>query len=126
VEISVDLGVLNGDVAVELDLLGGVGVSALAAAVLAGAPRVASTRVVARRRAEGELRPPEVAAAAAAVASEVRVAVHDRRPSMVHMFCAAPVEFAILVGSRLTSLHAKVQLYERDGERYLPSLLLDC
>ena len=126
VEVSVDLGVLKGDVAVELDLLGGVGVSALAAAVLAEAPRAASTRVVARRRAEGELHPPDVAAAAALVAREVRAVVHDRRPSLVHMFCAAPVEFAVLVGCRLTSLHAKVQLYERDGERYLPSLVLEC
>jgi hypothetical protein len=124
VDVRVDLGALYGDVTIEADLLG-VNVSALAASALAAAPASAPNRIQVRRTASNELMPEAVAGAAAVAAERIRAVVHDRRPRLAHFFCAAPVEFAVLLGHRLTSLHTPVQLYERDGDRYVPSLIID-
>ena len=123
--VSTDIGGRDGDVTVELDLLG-VGVSPLAAGALAAAPTPATSRVVARRDSTVDLSPGGAAGAAKIISDKVREIVHDRRPALVHLFCATPVEVAVLVGHRLTSLHTSVQLYERDGDRYVPSLRLAC
>lgn len=123
--VATDFGARDGDVAVEIDLLG-VEVSPMAARAIAAAPKPATTRVVARRNSKEDLSPEEAAGAAKSISDRVRAVVHDRRPALVHVFCAAPVEVAVLVGHRLTSLHTNVQLYERDGDRYVPSLRLAC
>jgi hypothetical protein len=60
----------------------------------------------------------------AVAAGGIRDAVFDIRPARVHLFCASPVEFAVHLGHRLTSLHADLHLYERDGPRYMPSLII--
>ncbi len=122
-ELHVDPGALGDDVSVEIDLLG-VNVAALAAPALAVVTDRVSTRVVATRTARDDLTPAQVAGAADAVADRIRTVVHDRRPGLVHVFCAAPVELAVLVGTKLTSLHADLQLYEREGHRYVPTLRL--
>lgn len=125
VDVKTDIGSRNSDVAVEIDLLG-VGVAPLAAAALADAPNPTGSRLVVKRTSVEDMTPQVAAGAARVISDEVRALVHDRRPSLVHLFCASPVEVAVLVGHRLTSLHSNVQLYERDGDRYIPSLRLAC
>lgn len=120
---AADIGTRNGDLSVEVDLLG-VEVSPLAAGALAATPNPTASRLVARRDSKEDLSPEDAAGAAKVISDQVRELVHDRRPGLVHLFCAAPVEVAVLVGHRLTSLHTNVQLYERDGDRYVPSLRL--
>lgn len=124
-DIAADIGARNGDLSVEVDLLG-VEVSSLAAAALAAAPNPTATRLVARRDSTEDLSLEDGAGAAKAISDQVRKLVHDRRPGLVHLFCAAPVEVAVFIGHRLTSLHTNVQLYERDGDRYIQSLRLAC
>ena len=123
--VAPDVGARNGDLSVEVDLLG-VEVSPLAAGALAAAANPTASRLVARLGSKDDLAPEEAAGAAKVISDQVRELVHDRRPGLVHLFCAAPVEVAVLVGHRLTSLHTNVQLYERDGDRYVPSLRLAC
>lgn len=122
-DIAEDTGSLGGDVSVEIDLLG-VKVTALTSQTLAAATDPIATRLVVSRNTRNELTPGQIAGVASGVADRIRAVVHDRRPRLVHLFCAAPVEFAVLVGTRLTSLHADLQLYERDGDRYVPTLRL--
>jgi hypothetical protein len=123
--IATDVGARTGDVSVEIDLLG-VGVTPLAAAVLAAAPEATTSRLTAWRETKEDLSPNGVAGAAKVISDKVRDLVHDRRADLVHLFCAAPVDVAVLLGHRLTSLHTDVQLYERDGTGYVPSFRLPC
>jgi len=123
--IDTDIGFRGGDVSIEIDLLG-VEVSSLTGPALANAPEAVATRLLARRGPGDDLTPEQAAGAAHLISTEVRALVHDRRPANVHLFCAAPVEVAALIGHRLTSLHTTVQLYERDCNRYVPSLRLNC
>ncbi|HEX4452745.1 MAG TPA: SAVED domain-containing protein, partial [Kofleriaceae bacterium] len=123
--VTTDVGSRSGDVSLEVDLLG-VDMSSLVAGALATAPNATTSRLVARRESDVDMSPEEVAGVARVVSDNIRELVHDREPHLVHMFVAAPVEVAVLIGHRLTSLHANFQLYERDGHRYVPTLRLAC
>ncbi len=52
---------------------------------------------------------------ASSAALAIRDAVFKIRPARVHIFCASPVELAVLLDYRFTSLHTAVLLGERDG-----------
>ncbi len=122
-QVGTDLGAVGGTLAVEIDVLG-LGVSAIAAATIASLGLPVDSRLAFWRNGKEDLTPEEIEGSARHVADEIRALVHDRRPSVVHVFCASPVELAVLVGHQLTSLHAPIHLYERDGDRYWPSLVL--
>ena len=120
---SLDRGAVQSDLSVEIDVLG-VGVSDLASHVLANLPQPVPNRLCIWRDDRGDLTPEDVADMASAASFNVREAVFDLRPERIHLFCASPVEFAILLGRCLTSLHADIYLYERDGNKYTPSLVI--
>jgi len=123
-QVSFDRGALGGDLAIEIDLLG-VEVGKVAASVLAASVPPITSRLVMWREGRADIAPDEIGSAARAAGSAIRAAVFESRPNTVHIFCASPAEFAVLVGHQLTSLHTTLQLYERDGERYVPSIRLD-
>ena len=122
-KVSPDKGAGSGDLSVEIDLLG-LKVSDLASETLAQLPEPATSRLCLWRETTGDLSPEDVGAMASAAANKVRKAAFDIRPKRIHLFCASPVEFAVFLGHRLTSMHADLHLYERDGAGYLPSLIV--
>lgn len=121
---SLDKGGRPGDLSVEIDLLD-VRVSDLAAGTLMHLADPATNRLcIWREGHQSDLLPNDVAAMASGAAIAIRDAVFDLRPARTHVFCASPVEFAVLLGHRLTSLHTNLHLYERDGDGYVPSLIV--
>ena len=121
---SLDKGGRPGDLSVEIDLLD-VRVSDLAAGTLMHLADPATNRLcIWREGHQSDLLPNDVAAMASGAAIAIRDAVFDLRPARTHVFCASPVEFAVLLGHRLTSLHTNLHLYERDGDGYVSSLIV--
>ncbi|HEV2360486.1 MAG TPA: SAVED domain-containing protein, partial [Acidimicrobiales bacterium] len=112
-----------GPMTVEMDLISG-NVSDLATNAIRESGEVPVARLQFQRTDTSDLRPDQVAAAADMVSVAIRSHVAELRPKLIRIFCAAPAEFAVLVGSRLTSLHADLQLYERDGDRYVASAFI--
>ncbi|MGH2458530.1 MAG: SAVED domain-containing protein, partial [Chloroflexota bacterium] len=99
---SLDKGGRPGDLSVEIDLLD-VRVSDLAAGALMNLAEPATNRLcIWRERQRSDLLPNDVAAMASGAAVAIRDAVFDLRPARTHVFCASPVEFAVLLGHRLT------------------------
>ena len=66
--------------------------------------------------------------ASSLIAAEAAWILRDRvaavRPPRTHVFCASPIEVAVLLGYRLTSLNTEVHLYEREGDEYRLVLVL--
>lgn len=120
---SLDKGTRRGDLAVEIDLLD-VKMSDLADRTLASLPDPVPNRLCVWRDGHGDLAPDDVAAMASAAALVVRSTVFDLQPTRLHIFCASPVEFGVLLGRKLTSLHCDLALYERDGDLYTPSVVI--
>ena len=122
--IALDKGAISTDLSVEIDLLG-VNVSDLASGTLSQVHEPISNRLsIWREHTDHDLQPDEIASMAALAAAAIRDAVFDIRPARVHLFCASPVEFAVHLGHRLTSLHTDLDLYERDGHKYVRSLTI--
>jgi SMODS-associated and fused to various effectors sensor domain/TIR domain len=123
-KISLDKGGGVGDLSVEIDLLD-VQVSDLASGVLMNLDEPIANRLcIWREGQQSDLLPNDVASMASSAAIHIRDSVFTLRPSRTHLFCASPVEFAALLGSRMTSLHTEIHLYERDGDHYVPSLVI--
>lgn len=120
---AADRSAARGDVSVEVDLIGG-NVRELANNVIAELPDALSTRLQITRHGDDDLQPAEVGAMAGQAAREARQCIADTKPERVHLFCATAADFAVLFASRLTSLHADLHLYERVGDRYVPSLVI--
>jgi hypothetical protein len=123
IKTVVDPGGGPGAMTVEIDLIG-ANVTALATDVIRNIGERPCARVQLRRKRTGDLLPDEIGASAAAAAATVREQVAECKPAVTRVFCASPSEFAVLLGNRLTSLHTDLQLYERDGSTYVPSLLI--
>lgn len=123
VESDVEIGRFGEAALVLVDLFG-VDLSDAAASVTASVGQPVSTRITVRRARGGDLDPPTVSGAAVSVADEIRQVVDRGRPGLVHLLCAAPVEFAVLVAHRLARVDTPIQLYEPVGEDLRPSLLL--
>ena len=122
--VALEKGAALRDLSVEIDLLG-MNVSDLASGALSQLPEPVANRLCVWRVGSGEdLSPDELASMTFGTATAIRDAVFDIRPVRLHLFCASPVEFAAQLGHRLTSLHADLHLYERDGPRYTPSLIV--
>ena len=120
--VNFDKGAAGRDLAVEIDLLG-VNVSSCAANTLRTLNGPPTNRLLLWREAShDDLLPSQIGSMTVTAAKAIRDAVFNSRPIRIHLFCASPVEFAVHLGHRLTSLHAELHLYERDGGRYLPSL----
>lgn len=120
---SIEKGTRGGHLAVEIDLLD-VRMSELADRTLASLVDPVPNRLCIWREGRGDLTPDDVTAMASAAAQVVRNAVFDLRPARLHVFCASPVEFGVLLGRKITALHCDISLYERDGDLYAPSLVL--
>lgn len=110
-------------ITVEVDLLGHP-VTSMATELIRVLETPPAGRLQITRTTAGELSPSDIASMAAAAASHIRDIVSRERPARIHLMCAAPVEFTVLLGHRMTALEADIQLYERDGAAYFPSLLL--
>ncbi len=111
------------EITVEVDLLGHP-VTSMATELVRALETPPAGRLQITRTTADELSPSDIASMAAAAASHIRLIVSRERPAGIHLMCAAPVEFAVLLGHRMTALDANIQLYERDGATYVPSLLL--
>jgi hypothetical protein len=111
------------DLIVEVDILGW-NVGGLADGVVAALPHPPLGRLQVTGAAGADLMPADVAAMASATALAIRQRIAESHPRRVHLMCAAPVEFGVLLGHRLTSLHTDLHLYERSGNRYVSSLVL--
>ena len=61
---------------------------------------------------------------AAEAAWELRNRITALRPPRTHVFCASPVEIAVLLGHRLTALGTDLYLYEREGDAYQLAIVL--
>jgi SMODS-associated and fused to various effectors sensor domain/TIR domain len=120
---SFEKGARHRDLAVEIDLLD-VRMSELADRTLASLHQSVPNRLCIWRDGRGDLGAIDVTEMASAAARIVRSAVFDLQPAQIHMFCAAPVEFGVLLGRKLTALHCNIALYERDTDLYAPSLTL--
>jgi hypothetical protein len=81
-------------------------------------------RLQIRRLGEGDLSPQEVERTSAAIAALIRRHVAQKGLRRLKLMYAGPADLAILLGHRLTGMEIEIQLYERDGERYVESLLL--
>jgi hypothetical protein len=123
IETMVDRSGGNGPLVVEIDLLGANVTDLATAAIRVGGYRPCA-RVVVLRHERGDMSPDEAGGIAADIGATVRQAVSEFRPEVTRIFCACPAEVAVLVGHRLTSLHSDLQLYERQGNDYVPSLLI--
>ncbi|MGA2804549.1 MAG: SAVED domain-containing protein [Acidimicrobiales bacterium] len=113
----------RGAMTVEIDMLG-ANVVDLATAVIRSTREAPCARTQFHRRGTGDLSPEEIGACAATVTVAIRRCTAEYKPQVTRVFCASPAEFAVLVGSRLTSLHTDLQFYERDGDMYVPSLVI--
>ena len=111
------------DLTIEIDLLGG-NVRDLANRVIRDLDEPSCGRLQVTRTGQGELSAEDVGAMAGAASDAVRTHVAELRPTRIHILCASPAEFALLLGHRLTSLHADLWLYERHEERYMRSLII--
>jgi hypothetical protein len=110
-----------GPMTVEIDLIGG-NVTELATALIRANGEAPTARLQIRSLSPNDLQPTDVGVAAVQTAMAIRHYIASIRPQTVRLFCACPAEFAVLIGSRLTSLHADLALYERDGDHYVPAL----
>jgi CBASS immunity sensor of nucleotide second messenger signals/TIR domain-containing protein len=113
----------SADLSVEVDVLGR-NVTDLADGVIATLADPPCGRLQVTRPAGADLMPAEVAAMASLTAAAIRRRVDECRPRRVHLMCAAPVEFGVLLGHRLTSLRADLHLYELSANQYVPSLVV--
>jgi hypothetical protein len=113
----------DGPLSVEIDLLGANVTDLATKAIRQGGYRPCA-RVQILRTERGDISPDRSGELAADIAATVRHAVSELRPQTTHIFCACPAEVAVLFGHRLTSLHSDLQLYERQGNYYVPSLLI--
>jgi hypothetical protein len=111
------------DMAIHIDLLGHP-VSELATQLARSLPPLAGRLDIARRDPTGNLTSTDVSDMANVAASAIRRAVTDTRAQNLHLFVASPAEFAVLLGHRMTALHADLHLYERTGDSYVPTLLI--
>jgi TIR domain/SMODS-associated and fused to various effectors sensor domain len=65
-----------------------------------------------------ELEPEELAKLARATATEIRQRAAAERPKRIALMCASPIEFAVLVGHRLTAMWCALELLERGDDGY--------
>lgn len=108
----------TGDIAVQVDLLGHP-VFDMARRATIDWPQPPLGRLqVSRHDSRHEMTPEDVMFAARKVADEIRRIASRYAPQRIHLFCAAPVEFGVLLAYRLTALNADLVVHETDGERY--------
>ncbi len=112
-----------GDITVEIDLVG-AGVTRMATEQIAAFDQSPRGRLQIHLKGSEELKPEQIAAAAAESARHIRRFVADLRPERAHVFCASPADFAVLMSSRLTSLHTDLCLYERHDGSYVSSIVI--
>jgi hypothetical protein len=65
-----------------------------------------------------DLEPDEVARLARHAAQEIRQRVAAERPKRIALMCASPIDFAVLVGHRLTAMWCALELLERGEQGY--------
>lgn len=75
-----------------------------------------------RRDTFTDMAPGEIVASSRALADRVRQATSRLRPTEIALFLVTPAPFAALLGQQLTALSTDIQLFERAGDVYVPSL----
>ena len=83
-----------------------------------------AARIQLTPRSSGEFDSETTSLIAAEAAWVLRDRVAAIRPPRTHLFCASPIEVAVLLGYRLTSLNTELHLYEREGTEYRLALVL--
>ena len=83
-----------------------------------------SERLQLTAREPGEIDSEAASCIAAEAAWVLRERIKAKRPPRTHIFCAAPVEIAVLLGHRLTALSTDLHLYEPEGNSYRLALVL--
>ena len=73
-----------------------------------------------RGSSASDLKPTQIEVMARSAARAIRSRVSSEHPARVSIACAAPVDFAVLLGHRLSALYADLELLERDGTAYTP------
>jgi len=73
---------------------------------------------------EGDIDSETASLMAAEAACAIRECITATRPSRTHIFCASPVEIAVLIGHRLTALGSDLCLYEPEGDSYRLALVI--
>ncbi|MCC6237278.1 MAG: SAVED domain-containing protein [Dehalococcoidia bacterium] len=111
------------EMSVEIDLIGHP-VYEIARDLLRSLSTSVRGRLQVSWQGANDLTPDQTSAIADSVAREIRARVTATRPRVVHVMCATPADFATLLGHRLTALEVDLQLYERSGDSYVPSLLI--
>ena len=111
------------DVAIHIDLLGHP-VSELATKLVRTLPPLAGRLDIARRESTSNLTSTDVSDMANVAATAIRRAVTETQAHDLHLFVASPAEFAVLLGHRMTALHADLHLYERVADAYVPSFVI--
>ncbi|MCC6959919.1 MAG: SAVED domain-containing protein [Dehalococcoidia bacterium] len=120
--ISWDAEAPNGDIAVQIDLLGHPVFDMARRATIDWPQPPLGQLQVSRQDSRREMTPEDVMFFARRVADEIRRIASRYAPQTVHLFCAAPVEFGVLLAYRLTALNADLVVHEPDGERYHPAV----
>lgn len=83
-----------------------------------------SERLQITPRTRGEIDSQTASHMAGQAAWALRDRVAEVRPPRTHIFCASPVEVAVLLGHRLTGLGTDLLLYEPEGNSYQLALVL--
>ncbi len=99
-------------------------VRSMASDLIASLPQPPRGRLHFWRDSREDLRPAELAALSKSIARRTQQICGEKDVRRLHVFCASPVELAVLLGHQLTGMEVDLQLYERNGDRYVRSLLL--
>ena len=121
--VTVDPQGLGPDLSCEIALIPQP-VFAMAREAIQSIPLRLSERVQLTLRQSGEIDSEASSQVAAEAAWKLRERIGIIRPPRTHIFCASPVEVAVLLGYRLTALGTDLHLYEADGDTYRLALVL--
>ena len=111
-----------GDLLVDIDMLGH-GVGALTDRLAADMPRLGG-RLSLTAETSADLTPTQISASAYDAAKRIRTAHASVRPNRIHVTMAVPAAFAALLGYHATALSSDVVVYEFDGDRYVPAVVV--
>ena len=111
------------DLSCEISLVGQP-VFEMARDAIRSIPLDISGRLQISPRRPGDIDSETASLMAAEAACTIRARITATRPSQTHIFCASPVEIAVLIGHRLTALGTDLCLYEPEGDTYRLALVI--
>ena len=111
------------DLCCEISLVGQP-VFEMAREAIRSIPLDISGRLQISPRPKGDIDSETASLMAAEAACAIRAHITATRPNQTHIFCASPVEIAVLIGHRLTALGTDLCLYEPENDRYRLALVI--